>query len=172
MKLLYIIPSIQTANLDIQGVPESKTMLSLANGVVAKLAGAPFKVMISKQPTLTLQVREANRLKADLVVHLHSDAGGGRGATVFYDPLKPATRVLAVSMDKSIATTLGIPVRGAKDGRADGLLAIKGAASGVNSILAEGWFHDDKQDVYESQVHFRNLCNEIAWQLKVCLGVK
>jgi N-acetylmuramoyl-L-alanine amidase len=169
MKLCYIIPSFQDDNLDVHKVPESKTMLSLANGIAAKLVGANFKVMVSKKRTLNDAIREANRLGATLVLHLHSNAGAnGTGTEVFYDPRKPETKVLATRMADSISRALSIKNRGAKDGRAAGYLAIKGAhIKKVNSILIESFFHNNEQDVYKSQIHWKSLINEIAWQLKV-----
>ncbi|MFZ3171982.1 MAG: N-acetylmuramoyl-L-alanine amidase [Carboxydocellales bacterium] len=167
--MLYISPSTQEKNLYPDRSSEEFNMNRLTDDIIKLIR--PISVFRNdpKKDALTA-IREANQKRAKLHLALHTNAGGGSGVEVFYDPTKPRSKAFAERLAASVSKVLGIPNRGAKDGRH--LLEIRAARKDMDAVLAELFFHDNPADVAKFRANYSKLVNEQAWQIKVYFGVK
>jgi N-acetylmuramoyl-L-alanine amidase len=171
MKTLSLSPSTQEHNIAVDGHIEEYTMNKFADDLTPYLRGVQ---VVRNDRTLDAKyaVRLANRRKVNLHFSLHTNAGGGNGVEAFYDPSKPRSMELAQRIVSKSSAIMGIPNRGIKDGVKANLIEVNGIRRGTDAILVEWCFHDNKKDDAEFHEHYKQLVNEVAYELKRYFGVK
>ena len=166
MKILYLSPSTQEKNLSTDNINEEGNMNRLANGIARRLVKVPITIYRNSPSwDATASIADSNRKRSDLHLALHSNAGGGSGVIVFYDPTKQKTKALAERLAASISKVLGVENDGIKDGRH--LIEISKADKNVNPMLIETHFHDNATDVAKFNEKWDAVANEISYLVKV-----
>lgn len=104
-KKIYVAPSNQDANkYSYGGTNEAVQCQAIAGLIPSLLADYDCEVVIGKNnETLQTKANNANKWGADVYLSIHTNAGGGRGTEVWYDPNKSASKDFAQAMYNVIA---------------------------------------------------------------------
>lgn len=140
MKKIYLAPSNQTANKYSYGsTNEAVQCQAIADKVKALLASYDCECKIGAA-TETIQTKAANANKwgADVYLSIHSNAGGGRGTEVWYNPNKSGSKNFAQAIYNQIAKVSPGGDRGLKSSTA--YLDVK--CPDMACCLCEMEFHD------------------------------
>lgn len=104
-KKIYVAPSNQNANIySYGGTNEAVQCQAIAGLIPSLLADYDCEVVIGKNnETLQTKADNANKWGADVYLSIHTNAGGGRGTEVWYNPNKSASKDFAQAMYNVIA---------------------------------------------------------------------
>lgn len=104
---IFISPANHPKPYIIGGYTEKQQMDALAPLLVKELkryegAVPVLTTLYNKDQSYTGRPEEARDKKCDLYVALHTNAGGGKGACVFYHPWMPLSKTVALSVVKEL----------------------------------------------------------------------
>jgi N-acetylmuramoyl-L-alanine amidase len=144
---IYVSPSVQDWNKGVEGYgTEEKRMNELADYIEPLLQHNGFTVYRNK-PTMTLNevVKDSNKQVGKNGIHLalHSNAGGGSGAEIYYYSGSYAGQKLAQDIYNEVSKLTPFPDRGVKHNTS--FLELNGTSA--IAVLLESVFHDHKDDV-------------------------
>jgi N-acetylmuramoyl-L-alanine amidase len=159
---IYVSPSVQDWNKGVDGYgTEEKRMNELADYVVPLLQHNGFTVYRNK-PSMSLNevVKDSNKHAGTNGIHLalHSNAGGGSGAEIYYYSGSYAGQKLAEDIYNEVSKLTPFKDRGVKHNTS--FLELNGT-KGI-AVLLESVFHDHKEDVKWIKANMEPLAKAIV----------
>lgn len=159
---IYVSPSVQDWNKGVGDYgTEEQRMNELATHVIALLKYNGFTVFRNK-PEMTLEqvVMDSNKRVSKNGIHLalHSNAGGGEGAEIYYFSGSETGKRLAESIYKHVAPLTPSSDRGVKHNKV--FRELNGTLS--TAVLLEAMFHDNAKDVQWILRHMEALAEAIV----------
>lgn len=139
-KKIYLAPSNQGANrYAYGGTNEGKECQDIANRLKNLLAAYDCECRVgAASKTIQTKATEANTWKADVYLSIHTNAGGGRGTEVWYNPNTNGSKAFAQDIYNKIAPISPGKDRGLKSSTA--YLDVK--CPNMACCLCEIEFHD------------------------------
>lgn len=118
MPLVYLSPSNQSYNRYVCGdTDEAVQMRKIARKIAEGLCTYGCETHLAGEAlTMEQRIEQANRMRADCYLSLHSSAGGGEGIEGLFTPQKEASRALCELLYKELQQVAPRPGRGVKDG--------------------------------------------------------
>ena len=141
---IYLAPSNQGANrYGIGNTNERDVCNAITDKLVALLASYDVQVKRGlNSQTIQKKAEEANAWGATVYLSIHTNAGGGVGTEVWYNPLRSGSKQLAQCMYNAIAPKSPGKDRGIKPS----ILYLDVSCPKVPCCLCELAFHDNKPD--------------------------
>lgn len=141
---IYLAPSNQGANKYVYG---NTNEMVVCNAITDKLVAllSAYNVEVKRglnTQTIQSKAKEANAWGATVYLSIHTNAGGGQGTEVWYNPLKSGSKQFAQCMYNAIA-----PLSPGKDrGLKSSVLYLDVKEPKVPCCLCELAFHDNNAD--------------------------
>ncbi|MDO5601225.1 MAG: N-acetylmuramoyl-L-alanine amidase [Oscillospiraceae bacterium] len=166
MPLVYLSPSNQNYNRYICGdtdeaVQMRRIAMKIAEGLhtygcAAHLAGETL--------TMEQRIEEANRIRADCYLSLHSSAGGGEGIEGLFAPQKEGSKDLCELLYHELQQVAPRPGRGVKDGMQayGGLGYAELRLVRVRPVMLRVGFHDRPEDAGWICGHTADIASALA----------
>ena len=147
---------------------EKTYTVQIANALSALLRAAGHTVTQNRTTDADISIEgncaQANKLKTDMFIDIHLNAGGGTGCETYYSRVGGTGKIVAVNIAAAIAE-LGYKNRGAKtklgDGGKDYYAVIR--ETSMPAVLCECCFIDSAEDMKQLNV------NSMAE--KICAGI-
>ena len=141
---IYLAPSNQGANKYVVGNTTEKDVCNrITDKLVALLKGYDVEVKRGlNSQTIQKKAEECNAWGATVYLSIHTNAGGGQGTEVWYNPLKNGSKQFAQCMYNAIAPKSPGKDRGLKSS----VLYLDVSRPKVPCCLCELAFHDNKAD--------------------------
>jgi N-acetylmuramoyl-L-alanine amidase len=155
MPIVYLSPSNQMHNIGaIEGYIEGSEMRPITDEVLLILQYNHFEVYTShKDWKMAQTIDDSNNKRADIHVVVHSNAGGGRGCTIFYYDKSVKGNKLSTFLFNRIAPVTPTGDRGLKpDKELDELEKTKAIASYIevdfhDSVDGATFLRENKHDI-------------------------